>query len=624
VLSVSRLAVRKGVELVTELSHRLDDLAGEVRIDVIGNHSLWSDCRALMRDLNPAVATYKGEFANGQLAEAYAGADLLIQPSHYEPFALTVGEALACGVPVVASSEVGATEGVDPACCTVFPAGDIDPFEAAVHGAVDRVRGGGREPIAAVARAEAQRLFSADRVADGVLEALTTAARDASPPGTTPGQSPRRSPLRERGRRTLARYLASVAKRPLRPSEPHSQPSGAAPSEGRLRVALLAHDVHNEGGMERACLELLERASDRVDFVVISGHVDPRVRTQVDWRRLPLPARPFPLKFTIFYLLAGLRLLTESVDLVHSVGAVVPNKVDIATVHFCHAGFRAMGPEFALPNSLLRRTNARISRGLALITEKWSYRADRVRLLAPVSTGVEEEVRRLYPGIDAAVTPNGVDHHRFRPEPEVYRRTRLDLGVDADECVAVFVGGDWDRKGVGVAIAGLAEGVARGVRLSLWVVGPGDRARFEAQATELGVAEHVRFFGRRSDTERFYQAADVCVIPTLYETFCLAAFEAAACALPVVATPVHGVADLIGDDIAGIRVERTPHAVGAALARLAADRGLRTALGARAHQRAARYTWSRSVDSVLACYARLAGPSRLQAHRAPPKVGPTR
>jgi glycosyltransferase involved in cell wall biosynthesis len=76
VLSVSRLAVRKGVELVTELSHRLDDLAGEVRIDVIGNHSLWSDCRALMRDLNPAVATYKGEFANGQLAEAYAGADL--------------------------------------------------------------------------------------------------------------------------------------------------------------------------------------------------------------------------------------------------------------------------------------------------------------------------------------------------------------------------------------------------------------------------------------------------------------------------------------------------------------------------------------------------------------------
>jgi glycosyltransferase involved in cell wall biosynthesis len=106
VLFVSRLAVRTGVELVTELSHWLDDRAGEVRIEVIGNHSLWSDYRALMRDLNPAVATYKGESANGQLAEAYAGADLLIQPSHYESFALTVGEALACGVPVVASSEV--------------------------------------------------------------------------------------------------------------------------------------------------------------------------------------------------------------------------------------------------------------------------------------------------------------------------------------------------------------------------------------------------------------------------------------------------------------------------------------------------------------------------------------
>jgi glycosyltransferase involved in cell wall biosynthesis len=305
--------------------------------------------------------------------------------------------------------------------------------------------------------------------------------------------------------------------------------------------------------------------------------------------------------------------MTETVDLVHSVGAVVPNKVDIATVQFCHAGFRAAGPEFALPDSLLRRTNARISRRLALITEKWSFRPDRVRLLAPVSTGVEEEVRRLYPGIDSAVTPNGVDHHRFRPEPGVYQRTRLELGVDADECVAVFVGGDWDRKGVGVAIAGLAEALARGVRLSLWVVGPGDRARFGAQATQLGVAEHVRFFGRRSDTERFYQAADVCVMPTLYETFCLAAFEAAACALPVVATPVHGVADLIGDDVAGIRVERTPEAVGEALARLAADRVLRTTLGTSARQRAASFTWSRSVDSVLACYSRLASPSRVRA-----------
>jgi hypothetical protein len=144
--------------------------------------------------------------------------------------------------------------------------------------------------IAAVARAEAQCLFSTDRVADGVLEALIAAARDATSPGTTPWQPSRRSPLRERGRRTLKRRSAGVAERPLRPSEPHSQRTGAAPSEGRLRVALLAHDVHNDGGMERACLELLERASDQVDFVVISGHVDPRVRGHVEWRRLPLPA----------------------------------------------------------------------------------------------------------------------------------------------------------------------------------------------------------------------------------------------------------------------------------------------------------------------------------------------
>ena len=384
------------------------------------------------------------------------------------------------------------------------------------------------------------------------------------------------------------------------------QSSTASRNERRPRVALLAHDIHDSGGMERACLELLERAGQQVDFVVISGHVDPGVRSNVRWIRVPLPRRPFPLKFAAFYLLAGLRLALESVDLVHTVGAIVPNKVDLATVQFCHAGFRAEGSaEHAAPSSWVRRLNARISRRLALIAERWSYRRDRVRLLAAVSPGVKRELCRFYPDIDAAVTPNGVAHDRFRPNAEVYRRTRREMGVSGDDCVALFVGGDWDRKGLSVAIGGLAQALSEGAPLQLWVVGPGDRARFEALAARLGVARQVRFFGQRADAELFYRAADVFVMPTLYETFCLAAFEAAACALPLVVTPVHGVRDLVGTDAAGIRVERTPEAVGGALARLAADKALRAKLGTSAQRRSAEFTWGRSVEAVLRSYAAL-------------------
>ena len=73
-----------------------------------------------------------------------------------------------------------------------------------------------------------------------------------------------------------------------------------------------------------------------------------------------------------------------------------------------------------------------------------------------------------------------------------------------------------------------------------------------ALAEGLGVADRVRFLGYRVDVERVYQAADIFVLPTAYETFCRAAHEAAACGLPVVAPPVPGIRELIGEDEAGI------------------------------------------------------------------------
>jgi glycosyltransferase involved in cell wall biosynthesis/GT2 family glycosyltransferase len=427
----------------------------------------------------------------------------------------------------------------------------------------------------------------------------------------TPGVARAGIALLRGERRVLRRFVPSLAGQAAALREARmiglrgGRSLASSSAKRRPRVALLAHDIHDNGGMERACLELLNRAAHKVEFVVISGHLDPKVRSSVRWRRVPLPRRPFPLKFVAFYVLAGLRLAFERVDLVHTVGAIVPNKVDVASVHFCHAGFRASGAQYASPSSWTRRLNKRISRRLALITERWSYRQERVRLLASVSLGVERELSRFYPGVDVVMTPNGVAHDRFRPDADAYRRTRRETGVETDECVALFVGGDWDRKGLGVAIRGLREARLEGAPVRLWVVGPGDRTRFEALAARLGVAEQVHFFGRRTDTELFYRAADVFAMPTLYETFCLAAFEAAACALPVVVTPVHGVKDLVGRDAAGIRVERTPEAVGRALVRLAADRDLRASLGANARRRAAEFTWDRSVDSVLASYAAL-------------------
>jgi glycosyltransferase involved in cell wall biosynthesis len=172
------MAVRKGVELVVELSHRLADLEGQVWVEVVGGPSLWSDYRSLLSDLDTRTASFTGSLPHEDLRELYSSSDVVLQPSHYEPFALTVAEALASGAPVVASDEVGATEFVDRSCCRTFRAGDADELESAVRTLLRDRRSPKGPDLAEVARSEAVRAFSPQTVASAVvavMEATVTA-----------------------------------------------------------------------------------------------------------------------------------------------------------------------------------------------------------------------------------------------------------------------------------------------------------------------------------------------------------------------------------------------------------------------------------------------------------------
>jgi glycosyltransferase involved in cell wall biosynthesis len=169
---VGRISVRKGLELVVELSHRLRDLAGVVQFEIVGAPSLWSDYSRLLNDLDPTMATVLGYVSYDDMKEWIPTCDLLLQPAKYEPFGLTVGEALACGVPVVVTSEVGASEGVSEACSITVPPCDVEALEKAVREMVARLTSPARGPMRAAARSEAEHLWSAASTTLPVTEAL--------------------------------------------------------------------------------------------------------------------------------------------------------------------------------------------------------------------------------------------------------------------------------------------------------------------------------------------------------------------------------------------------------------------------------------------------------------------
>ncbi len=138
------------------------------------------------------------------------------------------------------------------------------------------------------------------------------------------------------------------------------------------------------------------------------------------------------------------------------------------------------------------------------------------------------------------------------------------------------------------------------------VAGSGDQRRYEQLAATLGVADRVHWLGVVREIQVVYALADAFVLPSSYETFSLVAFEAAASGLPVLATPVNGVRELIADGGSGLFIARDPGAIAAPLNKLAGDPQLRERLGSAARRAALEFSWEAMVAKHHELYTRVA------------------
>jgi D-inositol-3-phosphate glycosyltransferase len=129
-------------------------------------------------------------------------------------------------------------------------------------------------------------------------------------------------------------------------------------------------------------------------------------------------------------------------------------------------------------------------------------------------------------------------------------------------------------------------------------------ARLEQLKHELGLSSLATFLGRRDQDELpyYYSAADVCIVPSHYESFGMVALEALACGTPVVASRVGGLTYIIEDGVNGFLV---PTALAHRIAQLLEDCQLRRQMGLYGMELAKEYAWPRIADRVVALYRSL-------------------
>jgi UDP-glucose:(heptosyl)LPS alpha-1,3-glucosyltransferase len=201
-----------------------------------------------------------------------------------------------------------------------------------------------------------------------------------------------------------------------------------------------------------------------------------------------------------------------------------------------------------------------------------------------------------YPEDKITVIYNGLPDAQFKRKPRSRGEVRREWGLKEDDVGLLFAGSGWDRKGLKYAIQALESVANRKVRLL--VAGTGKKRVYRAT--------NVRFLGPVSEMQLLFLAADIFVLPTVYDPFSNACLEALSHGLPVITTAANGFAEIM---VAGVHGEVIDRADNVAALHRAIEKWLDPKLRESAREpcaeRARSYTMQRNVEETLSVLAKL-------------------
>ena len=357
------------------------------------------------------------------------------------------------------------------------------------------------------------------------------------------------------------------------------------------KTIALANETDGPGGAEVLIFQIAEELRER-GFEVV-----PVLRTRRwGWLHDHLASRGFTAEtIDLSGSSAGRCILNlreifrrRNVDLVHSheftmsvFGALAARSLGIPHVITMHGNQHMTD---ALRRRLGLRLAFRLSQGIAAVSHE--TRQHLVRTLGPSARRVETVL-------------NGVPQQVGDAD-----RIRREFGLGSEDLLILSVGGLHKRKGHALLIRSLAR-LQSDRRWTLVVAGRGpEREALDSLVSDLELNGRVHLVGQREDVADLQAAADIFVMPSLWEGLPLAVLEAMLAGTPVIASSASGIPEAIEHGVDGVLVPPgDTESLAKALQRLLRDASLRDQLGRGGLDRAMKdFTIQRMVDDYMKMY----------------------
>ena len=235
--------------------------------------------------------------------------------------------------------------------------------------------------------------------------------------------------------------------------------------------------------------------------------------------------------------------------------------------------------------------------------EKRVFTSSLLRVVICNSEMVKTEIQRHFglPPAKLQIIHNGVDTDVFHPRLKQHRAAvRAQYKIPETATLFLFVGSGFERKGVPI----LLEVMTRMPEQAwLLIVGRDKKMKgFQRRSERLGLSRRVIFAGSQADVKPYYGAANVLVLPTLYDPFSNVVLEAMASGLPVITSTKSGAAEVIENGKTGFVCDALDStALAQAMNDLCAAENS-SAMGQAAHERVSTLSLKHMSERLLELY----------------------